>query len=723
MKLKTPFVAASALLCSATIFAALGGQPAGAMSSRGVIAVGARHVLADSAAPAVEREHPVGAVATSSVINFDLVLRERNAGAAAAHVKAISTPGSAEFRHYITAGQWEARFSPTPAQVNSAVAWLKGEGFKVRGASKDRITVAASGTAGQVEKAFGTKLENYRVAGHVLRLASTSLSMPASLGAGVVGAMGINEVLETPAIAPQGAGTAQTRSVKPRQYPAPPAGFVVDTPCSSSFGATTTKLGGAGEPPAFGSGYATTQPDAVCGYTPSQVRSAYGVTASETGKGVTVAIIDAYGSSTIASDATTYFSKEDSKNPFSKANFTQIINPTAFDQEAACAASGWSTEQALDVETVHSMAPDASILYVSAADCFDAELLGAVQTVVDNGLANVVTNSWGDTAGDLFEDAAGKAAYDAVFQLAASTGITVLFASGDYADNFAVAGISTPDYPPSSPYVTAVGGTSLYINSLGHRSAEYGWLTGEAKFCATNLYSGTTSSIAGCTSSDKGKWSSAGFVYGSGGYTSFTYLQPWYQAPVVPGPLALRNAALFGPVPLRVVPDISLNADPQTGFLIGLTQDFTGPAATDSGLSGDKYATSREGGTSEASPLLAGIVADADQVGGVAVGFLNPVIYKLAQAKSAAIYDVPAEPSPLATVRYDYANLEGDAAAAKSLSLLTLREQYFLGPDTFCDATGNCESRPTTQVAGPGYDSLTGIGTPGTGFVAAVAKF
>jgi subtilase family serine protease len=722
MKLKTPFVAASAaLLASGTMFAALGGQPAGASSSSR--SVGARHVLAGSAAPASERKNPVGAVTKSTMIKFDLVLQERNPSAAAALVRAISTPGSAEFRHYITAAQWEARFAPTQAQVNTALEWLKGQGFRVGTASKDHITVSASGTAGQVEKAFGTNLENYRVAGHVLRLATSNLSIPASLSPGVIGAMGINEVLETPAIAPRGMSAAAPRSVRPRQYPAPPAGFVVDTPCSAYYAKSTTALGGTGEPPAFGGGYSNTQPDAVCGYTPAQMRGAYGVTAADTGAGATVAIIDAYGSGTIASDATTYFKNEDASNPFSNANFSQIINPAGFDQEAACGASGWSTEQALDVEAVHSMAPKATVLYVSAQDCFDTSFVTALQTVIDNGLANVVTNSWGDTAGDLFEDAAGKAAYDTIFQLAASTGISVLFASGDYADNYAVTGISAPDYPPSSPYVTAVGGTSLYISSTNTRAGEYGWLTGESKYCASNLYSGSTSSIAGCTSADEGKWSPTGFVYGSGGFTSYNYTQPWYQAPVVPSALSLRNEAIFGPVPLRVVPDISLNADPQTGFLIGLTQDFTGPAATDSGLSGDQFATSREGGTSEASPLLAGLVADADQVGGVAVGFLNPAIYKLKLAKSASIYDVPAEATPLAQVRYDYANLEGDTAAAKTLSLLTLREQYFKGPEVYCDATGNCESRPTTQVAGPGYDSLTGLGSPGPGYIAAVANF
>lgn len=146
--------------------------------------------------------------------------------------------------------------------------------------------------------------------------------------------------------------------------------------------------------PPFGNGYPRTVPDVVCGYKPGQYRSAYGVGTTDTGKGVTVAIIDAYGSSTIASDATRYFRTNDPGNPFSNANFSQI-NATPFDDESVCDASSWLTEQAIDVEAVHSTAPNANILYVGAQDCENG-LFTAEQNVIDNGLANVVTNSWGD---------------------------------------------------------------------------------------------------------------------------------------------------------------------------------------------------------------------------------------------------------------------------------------------------------------------------------------
>ena len=130
--------------------------------------------------------------------------------------------------------------------------------------------------------------------------------------------------------------------------------------------------------------------------------------------------------------------------------------------EDVCGASGWFAEQALDVESSHAMAPGANILFVGAQDCFDTSLLASENTAISSG-ASVVSNSWGDVLGDLLVDAASKTAFDNTFELADATGVSILYSSGDSGDNFADFGIAAPDYPPSSPFVTAVGGTSLEV--------------------------------------------------------------------------------------------------------------------------------------------------------------------------------------------------------------------------------------------------------------------
>ena len=142
--------------------------------------------------------------------------------------------------------------------------------------------------------------------------------------------------------------------------------------------------------------------------------------------------------------------------------------------------------------------------------------------------------------------------------LADSTGMTILFSSGDDGDNFAVLGVSTADYPASSPYITAVGGTSLKIGRNGQQTGQLGWLTGRSFKCTANVVGG----VPGCTKATVGSWLPVSFDGGSGGFTSYNYTQPSYQKGVVPVSLAQRNAPILGPVSMRVEPDISLDADP-----------------------------------------------------------------------------------------------------------------------------------------------------------------
>lgn len=687
----TTAAGAAILLSLATGGSIVGASAAGA-------GVSGRTPLKGSAVTATARKHAVGAVAKSARVSFELVLKLRDASGAKSLVRAISSPGSASYRHYLTASQWESRFSPATKQVSSARAWLASEGFKVGAVSKDRITISASGTAAQVEKAFGTTLKNYKLHGHTVRMAASTMSVPASLSGNVVGALGINQNIATPANA--SASTASTRAsagAATNPFPPAPPAFITAPPCGSSYSAKIATV-----TPPFGHGYPGKVPYQVCGYKPGQLRSAYNIGSAHTGQGVTVAVIDAYGSSTIARDSARYFRMNDPGNPFANAHFSQL-NSTPFTDEAECDASSWLNEQAIDVQSVHSMAPDAHILYVGAQNCIDG-LFDSEQNVIDNGLANVVTNSWGDTAGDLLEDVASRTAFDDLFMLADTTGMSVLFSSGDSGDNFNLFGLSSADYPPSSPFVTAVGGTSLKVGANGQQRGQLGWATGRSFKCTANVVGG----LAGCTKSTVNTWLPVSVNGGSGGFTSYDYTQPWYQAGVVPSALALRNEALFGDVPLRVEPDISMDADPSTGFLIGLHETFPSGKV--------KYGQTRYGGTSLASPILAGVIADADQAAGTPVGFINPAIYKL-DGTAGAIDDI-LPGGKQAQVRVDHANTYVPGATG---FLQSFRELTYEGAITYCDATGNCATRPNTLTTAKGYDSMTGLGSTGPNFVSDLA--
>ena len=687
----TTAAGAAIVLSLATGGGIIGAQAAGA-------AVSGRTPLKGSAVTATARQHEMGSVAKSAPVDFELVLKLQDAAGAASLVRAVSSPGSASYRHYLTAAQWESRFSPAASEVSSARTWLASQGFTVGAVSKDRITISASGTAAQVEKAFGTTLKNYKLHGRTVRMAASTMSVPASIGGTVAGALGINQNIASPADASGSAARTRVSAAATDPFPPAPAAFITAPPCGSYYGAKIATVA-----PPFGHGYPSKAPYQVCGYKPGQLRSAYNIGSANTGKGVTVAVIDAYGSSTIASDSARYFKMNDPGNPFANAHFSEL-NSTPFNDEAECAASGWATEQAIDVQSVHSMAPNAHILYVGAQNCIDG-LFNSEQNVIDNGLANVVTNSWGDDAGDLLDDPATKAAYDDLFMLADSTGMSILFSSGDNGDNFNLFGFSSADYPTESPFVTSVGGTSLKIGAKGQQTGQLGWATGRSWKCTANV----VGDLPGCTKSTVGTWLPVTYDGGSGGFSSYNYTQPWYQAGVVPSALALRNENILGPTPVRVDPDISMDADPATGFLIGLHETFPNGQV--------RYGQTRYGGTSLASPMLAGVIADADQAAGVAVGFINPAIYKLDGTPGAIDDILPGGKQAQIRVDHAFTYVPGAKGYIKSF-----RELTYEGVITYCDATGNCATRPNTLTTASGYDSMTGLGSIGPGFVTDLAK-
>jgi subtilase family serine protease len=682
----------------------------GAASAHSVHPARTGHSGPDAAAirslQARERSHPDGGVAATSSVNFDLVLSLRNATGAQALARAVSTPGSARFHHYLTDAQWEARYGPTQAEVAKATAWLRKEGFTAGAAPADRMFVPAEGTARTVEHAFGVKLGYYKLAGQKIRLAKGTISIPSSLAGTVTGALGINGYLATTGLANGSTSQASTQQASTQQAansakePPPAPGFRNPKPCSAYWGqkTDTTDSGELYQP------YTYPEPYDICGYKPAQLRGAYGlngrVAKGDDGQGETIAIVDAYDSPNLLANAQQYFQLNDPKYPLRSSQFTND-EPSKITNVDECDGNGWYAEQALDVETTHSIAPGAHLQFVGARTCLNSGLLAAENTAITGG-AQVVSNSWLETLGDEFDDPATHTAFDNEFLLADGTGVSVLFCTGDTGDNFADFGLAIPDYPASSPYVTAVGGTTVEVGHGNSREAEYGWSTAKQVLCES-----TTTNCGSATTPE----GSLAYQEGAGGGTSYYYPEPTYQDSVVPAALSDRNEAVTGE-PMRVLPDIAMDADPQSGFLIGLTEAFP---------DGDYYGQFKEGGTSLATPLLAGVIADTDQVSGTSLGFLNPSLYKAGAQSPAAFNDIqaPANPDSAAVVRVDYAN-EVDASDGY---IVSLRAINYAGPETYCDSTGNCETRDVTLTAAPGFDSLTGLGSTSARFISIMSKF
>ncbi|MDQ6605148.1 MAG: S53 family peptidase [Actinomycetota bacterium] len=655
-------------------------------ASAGAAASGSGAVTLKGSRPAAAATTPhAGSVSPGSRIDFEVQLRPSDLSGAQALAKAVSTPGSASYRKFLTPAQWERRFSPTAGQVTEVSRFLKGGGFNVGKVSADRMAIDASGTAGQIERAFSTSLSYHRVQGAKLRLNDRALSVPRALSGIVAGVTGIDQTLARPfsttdnsAPSASGAGSAP-----------PPPGFRVAPPCGRYYNQKIdTTL------PPYDHGYPANPPWATCGYTPPQFRSAYHLSGGSDGSGVTVAIVDAYASPTLFDDAKHYASINDPSHPLAASQFSEVL-AHKFNYADLCGPSGWYGEQTLDVEAVHATAPGAHILFAGAENCAQGDLTAMVRNIVDNHLANVITNSYGDPAGDLLDSESVRAATDNTLLMAAGTGISVLFSSGDWEDNYPLVGTAAPTYPASSPWATGIGGTTLKINEAGQRFGELGWSTAKSYLCNS-----TYIRLGGCTDAQAGTWLPINLSLGggSGGGTSFVYPQPDYQAGVVPTSFSRAHGA----DPMRVEPDISMDADPATGMLVGETQTFP------NGVYYDQY---RIGGTSLSSPLMAGVIARADGTAGHSLGFLNPRLYAL-HGHSGSLFDIlPAGRQDQS--RADFANSLNDADGF----LYSTRIIDYEGPEAFCNAENHCQTRAFSLHTAPGYDNMTGLGSPGEQFL------
>lgn len=644
---------------------------------------GPSRVAVDNAQPGLVDAAVTGKPDADDSIDVTVYLQGRNSAALAALVEQVSDPSSENYGNYLTAAEFNRRFAPSSATVRKAKEFLTDNGLSVTDVADNSGYIEARGSVSAVQKAFDTTLRTYRENKQTFRAAAGTPSVPAALEDVVIGVSGLASVsqLMEPATATSAdsttASTAATASTGTSTGDAPPSDAYVNAPpCSDYYGETkASKL-----PKAYGK----TQPYAPCGYDPEQLQGAYGLTSAIAngvdGSGVTVAITDAYASPTARSDANTY-AKKHGQAKLSSSQYTEVLPSSyryGYDDETngdLCGEQGWYGEQTLDIEAVHATAPGANITYVASPSCDNTDFVKTLIKIVSGELADIVTNSWGGTDESNGSTVLDKV-YTATFQQAAVQGIGFYFSSGDSGDGAEDNdGTPTAQAPANNPYVTAVGGTTLAVGADDSRSWETGWSTGKSVL-----------------SDDGDSWEPTPpgtYLYGAGGGTSRVFTQPSYQKGVVPSSLS----TLYSSTPARVVPDISAVGDPTTGMLVGQTQTF---------LDGtEKYSEYRIGGTSLSSPLIAGIMALADQKAGMNHGFANPALYAL--SGSSAVLDVTAK-SGKAAVRVDYANGVDDSDGL----VTSLRS---------IDVTSGTILRATS-----GYDDITGVGSPkGKAFLKALS--
>ncbi|MEY9875128.1 subtilase family serine protease [Streptacidiphilus sp. MAP12-33] len=606
-----------------------------------------------------------GALPAATRLTTRVYLAGQDPAGLAAYAKAVSTQGSPDYGRFLTASQARQRFGATAQQLAAVHAWLTGAGLTVTATTAHYVEV--TGSAAAQARAFGTTLHQYRVDGVLQHAPTSDVVVPPQVASAVLAVTGLSTV--TPMARPDSvkvhdtlAGATGTNG----------GGINTTATCSDYWGQKKVTGGPVGYTPH------TTYDE--CSFDPSQLRKAYGITASGlTGKGATVAIVDAYASATMQADANRFATAHGDK-PFKPGQYTEVVDQSQWNSQDACGGpAGWSGEESLDVEMVHGLAPDAKVVYVGANSCQDPDLLSALATVVDNHLADVVSSSWGEimhsSGGDL--DPGLIAAYEQVFQQGAIEGVGFDFSAGDCGDSSpaaAATGVNCDpstvraqaNYPDSDPWATSVGGTALGVKD---KSGSYGFETDMGTLRSTLLPDGSG-------------WSPlpGAFYFGGGGGTSEDFAQPWYQSRAVPSGLAhTLMTGVHSASAQRVTPDVAMNGDLYTSVLVGMSD-------------GSPYSEGGYGGTSVAAPEFSAVQADAIQARhGKPIGFANPALYLRAGTK-------------------DFTDVVDQAAAHQQAPLNAVAD--------FGIVSGSLRVRlvafgeDTSLNAVKGYDDATGVGSP-----------
>lgn len=428
-------------------------------------------------------------------------------------------------RRHLTRREFTARHGADRKDLAALEDFAAGHGLRIRQASTARRSVVLVGPADRMQAAFRTRLARYRSAQGEYRGRSGHLHVPAAVAPAIEAVLGLDD---RPQATPDLRAVPKARAEQARK---------------TSF-------------------------------TPNRIAELYDFPRDLDGSGQRIAVLE-LGGGFRRSQLRRYFDKLGVPTPkLTAVSVDGVRNRPGVDH-------GADGEVVLDVEVIGAIAPGAEQL-VYFAPISDRGFVDAVTTAIfDPRAPSILSISWGQ-AEDQWTDQA-RHALDEAFRAAALLGVTVCAASGDNGWRDGVSGrVAHVDYPASSPYVLACGGTRLDEEDGG--IAEIVW----------NDHDGNS----------------------TGGGVSGCYEVPTWQAGVRV-PSSINEGGGVG----RGVPDVAGNADPETGYLVG------------DGLSDHPF-----GGTSAVAPLWSALVAQLNQRLGSPAGFINPLLYE--QVDRAVFNDV-----------------------------------------------------------------------------------
>ena len=567
---------------------------------------------------------------------------------------------SPSYHKWLTADQWADRFGLSHGDVQKLTDWLKSQGFTVGNVAHGRNWITFSGTAAQVQTAFGTEIHRYNVNGEMHVANATAPRIPASLSGIVSGLRGLHDFHLKPSVVKNTRAALSARSNYYDQLfqPPSPPDFLAPGDIATIYDINALyKL----SPAIDGTG----QKLAVIGQTDvfladiNDFRSGFGLTAI----------------SGCTSDSTSGL-----VTSCNTSNFQYVLVPNAPDPLTP--SLGDLTEADLDIEWSGAVARNAQIMYVNAPAVFNSSgglvsggVWDAWYYAVDNQSTGanlgetVISLSYGNC--EFFDNnvlisqglaGAGQPGPDEIELMMANTeGITFFNSSGDSGaaecdgptntstGNLAVGGLAV-SYPASSPEVTGVGGTAVDF-STGFTSTYWGTTNatdgGSALAYAPETSWNDDEELATAFGQSQLYWQQSFAIVAGGGGPSNCAEQTIDNSNCAAGfPKPSWQTVSVSGLTVRMSPDVSLNASPNfPGYIFCTPQNawISGSTSTAStcvnGISGALALTNSSsqatpslvGGTSASTPVMAGIAILLNQyLGGTGLGNINPTLYTLA---------------------------------------------------------------------------------------------
>jgi len=622
----------------------------------------------------------LGPVDASTVVDVSIRLNLHNRAAFDSLVEEMYNRSSTNYHRWLTRTDFESRFAPTAADVNTVKAWFASHNLAVTNVGPMNFYVKARGTVGAIEKAFKVNIDKFEMNGSVYRANTSDPTIDgaaASLAFSVAGLDNLEFQIPRkqqglPAT-PNSGSSLERANVTSASSADPTIGTNL---CFT--GKRTDVYNTDGSYPTVtltGATYNGNENPVGCGYAPQDIYKAYNLTGlyaeGYDGTGQTIVIIDWCGEETITSDANA-FSSQYGLPALTSKNFS-IIYPGV---TPSCASP--NAEISLDVEWAHAIAPGANIDLVvppsgSFSDVNEAEIYA-----IAYGLGNTISGSYGSE--EYYTPTSVLTEEDTINAVAAAFGISANFASGDYGDYT----FDAPQYnPPSvsapadSPHATAVGGITLATNKDGSIRWETGW--------------GTNETIVDDLGTLFVPPLNLGFDGGSGGGPSAVFSKPSFQSKL--------------PGSTRLLPDISWIGDPFTGVIFAVSVPFQSPTLI----------WEIVGGTSVATPMFSGLWAIANQEAGVPLGQASQYLYSM---PSGTITDIVPYTNPAAvtaTVQTSSTSSTTYTAAELAAPLVNTTTFYSaiwnipLYQDYSYIVTFGTDSGLTVT---PGWDDVTGLGVP-----------